>query len=204
MMGDLPYIIAIAGGIGCGKSVVSHVVSAMGYPVYDCDSNAKLLMDGSDSIKTSIADSISSACIKGGAIDRATLAEIVFNDAEKLTCLNTIVHTAVREHFMSWINDNAQRAKAVCFIETAILYQSGLDSAVNEVWTVDAPLELRIARVMQRNRLSRDNVLSRISSQDSFVPASIHPNSVIITNDGDTPLLPRIEQLLSDLPFRVK
>ena len=97
-----PYIIAINGGIGSGKSVVSRIVTAMGYPVYDCDARARQLMDSSDEIKAAISADIHRACIKDGLIDRAMLASIVFEDKEKLAILNSIVHGAVREHFASW------------------------------------------------------------------------------------------------------
>jgi len=195
-MTNRPYIIAIAGGIGCGKSMVSRIVTAMGYQVYDCDSQAKRLMDSSDDIKAAISASIDNACIHDGMIDRAALATIVFNDEEKLNLLNSIVHGAVRRHLSSWIDDNARTASGICFVETAILYQSGLDTMVDEVWNVDAPTDLRIERVMKRNGLTYKSVLSRISAQDSFIPSVPHPRPHLITNDGNTPLLPRIEQLI--------
>ena len=191
-----PHIIAITGGIGSGKSVVSRIVAAMGYPVYDCDSRAKWLMDSSEEIKSSIACSIDSACIKEGAIDRPALAAIVFENEEKLNRLNAIVHGAVRNHLAEWITSETEAGNAICFVETAILYQSGLDAMVDEVWTVEAPLDLRILRVMNRNGLTREAVLARISSQDSFIPTTPPPSIKIIINDGDTPLLPRIEELL--------
>ena len=93
------YIIAINGGIGSGKSVVSRIVTVMGYPVYDCDAQARQLMDSSDEIKAAISAGIHHACIKDGQIDRAMLASIVFEDKEKLAILNSIVHGAVREHY---------------------------------------------------------------------------------------------------------
>ena len=194
-----PYIIAINGGIGSGKSVVSRIVTAMGYPVYDCDARARQLMDSSDEIKAAISADIHRACIKDGLIDRAMLASIVFEDKEKLAILNSIVHGAVREHFASWAEN---QPGTVCFVETAILYQSGMDTMVDEVWTVDAPLDLRIERVMKRNGLTREAVMSRITTQDSYTPATPHPLVRLIINDGGTPLLPRIEQLTSTLPTR--
>lgn len=193
------YIIAINGGIGSGKSVVSRIVTVMGYPVYDCDAQARQLMDSSDEIKAAISAGIHHACIKDGQIDRAMLASIVFEDKEKLAILNSIVHGAVREHFASWAED---QAGTVCFVETAILYQSGMDTMVDEVWTVDAPLDLRIERVMKRNGLTHQAVMSRITTQTSFTPAIPHPLVRLIINDADTPLLPRIEQLPSTLPAR--
>ena len=183
-----PYIIAINGGIGSGKSVVSRIVTAMGYPVYDCDARARQLMDSSDEIKAAISADIHRACIKDGLIDRAMLASIVFEDKEKLAILNSIVHGAVREHFASWAEN---QPGTVCFVETAILYQSGMDTMVDEVWTVDAPLDLRIERVMKRNGLTREAVMSRITTQDSYTPATPHPLVRLIINDADTPLLPR-------------
>ena len=194
-----PYIIAINGGIGSGKSVVSRIVTAMGYPVYDCDARARQLMDSSDEIKAAISADIHRACIKDGLIDRAMLASIVFEDKEKLAILNSIVHGAVREHFASWAEN---QPGTVCFVETAILYQSGMDTMVDEVWTVDAPLDLRIERVMKRNGLSREVVMSRMTSQDFYTPANPLTLVRLIINDADTPLLPRIEQLTSTLPTR--
>ena len=140
----------------------------MGYPVYDCDAQARQLMDSSDEIKAAISAGIHHACIKDGQIDRAMLASIVFEDKEKLAILNSIVHGAVREHFASWAED---QAGTVCFVETAILYQSGMDTMVDEVWTIDAPLDLRIERVMKRNGLTHQAVMSRITTQTSFTPA---------------------------------
>ena len=193
-----PHVIAVTGGIGSGKSVVSRIVAAMGYPVYDCDSRAKMLMDNDRSMKTAIADCIDRGCITAdGAIDRKALAAIVFNDKEKLAALNSIVHGAVAADIRSWIDRNPVANKF--FIETAILYQSGLDAMVDEVWEVKAPADVRISRVMKRNGLARHEVEARINSQDSYIPAKPHHNIIGMVNDGVTPLLPQIErQLASD------
>lgn len=187
-----PRVIAITGGIGSGKSVISRIVEAMGYSVYDSDREAKLLMDASDSIKSDIADKVDSSCIKNGIIDRTVLAGIVFSDTDKLNTLNSIVHAAVRKHLAEWIGHQA----GTCFVETAILYQSGLDVMVDEVWEVDAPDEVRIQRVMRRNNLSREKVEERLRAQDSYIPPRLHDIRHRIDNDGDTAVLPRIEHLL--------
>lgn len=187
-------VIAITGGIGSGKSVVSRIVEAMGYDVYDCDREAKMLMDASERIKHDISTRIAAECIRDGAIDRAALAAIVFTDSGKLDTLNAIVHAAVREHLNGWIGHHP--AGNTCFVETAILYQSGLDAMVDEVWEVDAPDELRIQRVMRRNNMSRDKVEDRLRAQNSYVPTRLHNVRHLIDNDGDTAILPRIEELL--------
>lgn len=185
-------IIAITGGIGSGKSVVSRIVAAMGFDVYDCDSRAKKLMDSSRTIKDSIAEEICREAIDDdGHIDRRRLADAVFGDAVLLNKLNGLVHAAVREDFATWIG-----GRSIVFVETAILYQSRLDEMVDEVWEVIAPREMRVERVMSRNGISREDVELRIDSQDRFVADRVHGCVHRLVNDGFTPVLPRIESLL--------
>lgn len=183
-------LVAITGGIGSGKSVVSRIVTSLGYDVYDCDNRAKALMDTDESIKARLSSEIHRDCVINGKIDRRRIAQVVFNDGQALDRLNQIVHSAVRLDLMNWTALNPSKLK---FVETAILYQSGLDELVDKVWEIDAPLDLRIERVMSRNSLSREDVLARISSQDSFTPEKLHDDIVHIVNDGDTPLIPQIE-----------
>ena len=187
--------ICISGGIGSGKSVVCRILCAMGHPVYDTDTEARRIMDSDPAIARLIAERISPGCIKAdGSIHRPTLASIVFADAEKLETLNSIVHEAVRRDLASWVERHSEGGTV--FVETAILYQSGLDRMVDEVWEVTAPAETRIERVMARNSLTRDEVKARIRSQQLPADTILHPRTLEITNDNLTPLLPQIEHLL--------
>lgn len=191
-------IVAITGGIGSGKSMVSRMLVVMGLQVYDCDSRAKSLMDTSDIIKRRIASGISPDCItQDNAIDRAILSRCVFGDAEALNRLNKIVHGAVREDFRQWCVRH--RDGNVLFVETAILYQSGMDSMVDEVWEVTASEDIRIARVIGRNRCSAAEVKARIASQDSFTPAHLHACIRYLDNDGEHALLPQVLKALDHL-----
>lgn len=195
---DRGLCVAITGGIGSGKSVVIRMLTAMGYPVYDCDSRAKSLMDCSPAIKRKIAEEISAESVgTDGVIDRSVLADVVFRDSEKLQRLNSAVHDAVRQDIDSW-----RSGRTLSFVETAILYQSGLDRMVDEVWEVIAPRELRIERVMARSGLSREQVAQRMAVQDSYEIETLHPNSFELINDGDCALLPQVESLLANLSAR--
>ena len=192
----MPRIIAVAGGIGSGKSVVSRMLRVMGRPVYDCDSRAKELMDRSDEIKRRIAGEISAAAINpDGSINRKVLADEVFADKAKLQTLNAIVHEAVRNDIRRWADSLDEPA---CWVESAIIYESGIDRMVDEVWEVYAPEELRIARVMSRNSCSREQVEARIASQSRPAGAGRHPSVHTIVNDGVTALLPQVLSLLDD------
>lgn len=184
-------LIAITGGIGCGKSIVSLILKEMGYEVYDCDWKAKYLMDNSPTIKDCLKSTFGNDIIIDGTINRVKLANIVFNNKEKLVKLNNIVHSSVKEDLISWKLENSHNK--LLFVETAILYQSGLDSIVDEVWEVNAPLEIRIERVMKRNNISRQDVLSRIESQKYEI---LTQADYIITNDDKVAILPQLVTIL--------
>ncbi|WP_295730230.1 dephospho-CoA kinase [uncultured Muribaculum sp.] len=187
-------ITAITGGIGSGKSVVSEMLRTLGHPVYDCDSRAKKLMDADDEIKQAISSQICAEAITAdGHIDRKHLAEKVFADAELLERLNSIVHGAVRADFIDWAaNTGAERV----WMETALLYESGLDKVATDVWEVTAPEELRIKRVMRRNAMNAGQVKARIEAQRRNAHPERHQCVEMLVNDGVQPLLPQVLALL--------
>lgn len=185
-------LIAVSGGIGCGKSVVCKVLTSLGYEVFDCDSEAKRIMDCSPAIKEEIAERISRDVIVEGKIDRSRLAEIVFSDAEKLGILNSIVHKHVISELLDW---SSKRGGTV-FVETAILYESGLDKVVDEVWEVVAPKRKRIIRASRRDGVDEKLVMARIERQEETVVECPHPVTHEIINDDVIPVLPQVLSLL--------
>lgn len=190
-------LIAITGGIGCGKSVVSNILRALEYPVYDCDSEAKRLMNDSNCIKSEISKKISCEAIAlDGSINRPVLSKIVFNDNKLLSQLNTIVHSAVKEDIINWTKQH--QTQHTLFVETAILYQSGINLFVDEVWEIQAPIDLRINRVILRNNTTAEDVQSRINSQQCNIE-KLHDNTKYIVNDNNKPILPQILNLIKEL-----
>lgn len=187
-------LIAITGGIGSGKSVVSRILRILGYEVFDCDTEAKALMDADCAIHKRLNDEIDREIVRDGVIDRRRLADIVFADAEKLTVLNSIVHGAVRRRIEEWKSDSQS---SLVFVETALLFQSGLNEDVDYELRVTAPEDIRIRRVMARNSLSAEAVRARIESQ-RFTPSldAVIPPVITICNDGITPVLPQTEEIL--------
>lgn len=189
-------VIAISGGIGSGKSVVSKMLIALGYNVYDCDARAKKLMDAEEGIKDAISEKISKDVIVNSNIDRLKLSQIVFNDNSKLQMLNSIVHGAVKDDLRQWTN-NAKTD--VVFVETAILYQSKLDEIVDEVWDVFAPKEIRILRVQKRNNMTREQVMARMKSQEYDINIKPRLKTSLIINDDKTAVLPQLLMFLKDI-----
>lgn len=188
--------VAVSGGIGSGKSVVCRMLRAMGFRVYDTDARAKALMDRDAGIQRRLCEEIHPLAVREGCIDRPLVASVVFASAPKLEALDRIVHSAVRRDLEAWYGRHG--SDPVLFVETAILYRSGLDRMVDRVWEVSAPDALRVSRVMARNGLSASEVCARIDAQ-RFIPDRPHPSIAGIINDGIAPLLPQVEGRLSEI-----
>ncbi|MDE6183232.1 MAG: dephospho-CoA kinase [Rikenellaceae bacterium] len=187
--------IAITGGIGSGKSTVCMAVRAMGYPIYDSDKEARRLMEEKETIIESVVEVFGPEAYHEGHLNRRAVAEKAFSSPDKLLKLNSIVHPAVIEDFSAW----ASRQKSgLVFIETAILFESGLDKAVDTIVVITAPEELRIERIVRRDGCSAGEARRRIDaqmSQERLAEAADY----VITADDATPVLPQLEGVLAEL-----
>lgn len=191
------YLIGVTGGIGSGKSVVCNICKAKGYPIYDCDLNAKRLMDSSSEIKNKLINNFGNKIIDdSGSINRKNLAQIIFADSDARLAVNAIVHKAVTDDIIQWISI---QDKSILFVESAILHTSKLDKIVDEIWLVETEIETRIERVIKRNNISREDVEKRIIAQaDEF---SMLPSSKIfrIKNEETESLLIQIEKQITKI-----
>jgi dephospho-CoA kinase len=187
-------VLVVTGGIGSGKSVVSSICRSKGFAVYDCDSRAKILMSHNESLRTQIIAHLGDESYdQNGELNRQYIADIIFNDAERRDELNRLVHAAVLEDIKAWI---ASSDESLLFIESAILYSSGIDKIVDRVWMVDADIETRIARVISRNAMSREEVLARIQSQRNEFASADRSKTSAIDNNGQQSLILQINQLI--------
>lgn len=190
-------IIGLTGGIGAGKSVISRICRGRGYAVYDCDSEAKRIMDSSESMQESLRCRFGNECFTDeGRIDRKFLASKIFGNEQHRLWLNTIVHASVKEDVAAWA---AALPGKICFVESAVLHESGLDRFSEAIWLVDAPEELRIERVIHRNGTTSEEVRSRIASQSNEFEMLPAAKVCTILNDDVHPLLPQIDKLLNDI-----
>lgn len=188
-------VIGITGPIGSGKSVVCKCLEALGYPIYNTDSQAKRIMNESREIHRQIREKLSEDAISDGAIDRVKLAKIVFNDKSKLDTLNHIVHTKVREDLDRWLLE--QGDENICFIESAILFSSGFDKGLDEIWIVEAPSAIRSQRVIYNRGMDKADFERRNSAQkDENRNKDDDYRVFFILNDDRHPLLPQIEHHL--------
>ena len=188
-------VIGITGGIGAGKSVVSRVLRCRGYEVYDCDAEAKALMDASDEIKMAIASRLGQECLgTDGSLNRRHIAGVVFADAAHRGWLNTLVHAKVHEDLERRIANSGSNP---FFVESAILHTSHLDLKCDQVWIVDAPEPVRLARAVARDGADEQEVRRRMAAQASELD-EIEAPTTTIDNGGHLALLPQIDILLEN------
>ena len=158
------FKVGLTGGIGSGKSKVAELLSNRGVAVYDSDSRAKALMANDEALRAALIEAFGVECYTDVGLNRAWLAERVFNNEEELRRLNAIVHPAVMRDFAAWAE--IQEGDYV-IMESAILLEAGLESHVDVVVAVMAPKELRLQRAMQRDGATEEQIEERMRNQMS-------------------------------------
>lgn len=155
-------IVGITGGIGSGKTTVAKIFETYGIPVYYADDEAKKLNDTSPIIKEGLTTLFGERIYISGKLDRSLLASKIFLDKELLQKVNSIIHPQVAKHFKEWVS--VQKSPYI-LKEAAILFESGGDKHCDKIILVTAPENIRIDRVMKRDRISKEQVLSRMKNQ---------------------------------------
>lgn len=155
-------IVCLTGGIGSGKTTVVNLFSKLGVPVYVSDTEARILMETSGQVKNEIIKEFGEKSYINNIPDRKYLASVVFSNKEKLQKLNAIIHPCVAKHFKDWYKK--QDAKYV-IKESAILFENGIYGDCKKIILITAPKEERIKRVMNRDKVSRKDVLLRMKNQ---------------------------------------
>ncbi len=180
--------IGITGGIGSGKSTVAKVFEVLGIPVYYADDAAKKLMNEDEELKEKIKLQFGDEVYKNGKLDKKYLADIVFSSPEKLALLNALVHPATLKDADDWMQN--QRT-AYTLKEAALIFESGAQQNLDYVIGVTAPAPLRIQRTMNRDGITREEVIARMDKQmEETIKMKLC--DFVIKNDEQEMLLPQV------------
>lgn len=193
------FIIGITGGIGSGKSTVSRLFTLLGIPVYIADIESKKLTATSPVIKIKLIEAFGEDLYNDDVLNKPLLASYIFNDKKKLQIANDIIHPEVKKHFLSWLS--IHKSYPVVAHEAAILFESGLNTLMNKVVMVYAPLDIRIDRVTKRDAASRLQIEERINSQMPDEEKAKLSDYVII-NDGQHSLISQTLKLLNEIGYK--
>lgn len=183
--------IGLTGGIGSGKSTLAQIFEVLGIPVYYADDAAKMLMNTDKKLKAAIKKNFGEDSYKNGVLDRKYLASVVFNNPVKLDLLNSLVHPVTIHDAEEWIK---KQTTPYIIKEAALLFESGAAENLDYIIGVSAPEELRIKRTMERDNVSREDVMKRIAGQmDEEMKIGLC--DFILINDEKQLLIPQVLEL---------
>jgi dephospho-CoA kinase len=184
----MSIIIGLTGGIGSGKSTVAKIFAQFGIPVLDADATAKAIMNEDNSVKTKLIELFGTEAYKESQLNRPYIAQLVFEDAFKLQQLNAIIHPITIQYAKDWA---LKQSAPYVIKEAALFFESGSAEGVDKIIGVTAPKHIRIQRVMQRDQISREEVIKRMEHQleDSL---KMKLSDWVIQNDDMHLLIPQV------------
>ena len=157
-------IVGLTGGIGCGKTTVAALFEAFdSVAVYIADTEARKIMNSSEVIRTQLIAAFGEESFTANLLNRTYVANVVFENKEKLAILNRIVHPEVKKDFQKFVAANAH--KGYILYESAILFESKSTQQFDFIISVFVHLEERIRRVVARDNTTRKEVLSKMNNQ---------------------------------------
>ena len=188
--------IAVDGLDGSGKSTVCRLFAQKGIAVYDSDAAAKRLMQEDGALRRQLAGRFGEGTFRNGVLDRAYLAGIVFADPQALADLNALVHPVVMRDFDAWA---ARQEGSYVILESAILFEAGLEGCVDKTVAVLAPRELRIERTCRRDGRTPGEVRLRIAAQtdDDTLSAKADYTLVNILESDLEPAVAELHRIFS-------
>lgn len=208
-------IIGLTGGIGSGKSTVSDYLISKGYTILDADKISREIVEpGSETLaelKTVFGEGI---LLTDGSLDRKGLGQIVFSDKAKLAVLDRIMHARIQgimnqkihkflkknQDFLEEHKDSGLPAqRRVLFIDAPLLFEAGLDKLVGEIWVVDVDDETRIKRIIERDGLSRSDIMDRIARQMGRHEKNKRADEIIDNSGEKEALYRQIDRLLKKI-----
>ena len=189
-------IIALTGGIGSGKTTIAKLFETMGCLIYYSDEKAKELYYHFEIKKRVIQLLGSDAYSASGSLNSTFIAGIIFKDKTKLESLNAIIHPALEKDFEIFVKQ--QPSERIIIKESALIFETDSYKKFKTIILVTAPLEQKIKRVMQRNKMPRENVEKRMSAQwpdEQKIPLA----SYIISNDDTEAVIPQVISVLKKI-----
>ena len=185
-----PRLIGITGGMGSGKSTVSKILRHLNYKVYNSDIRGKELIGEVRSIRDQLESIFGDEIFNNNKLDAKALSRKVFKDDSSLQKINSIVHPEVEKDFNSWIASNSN--DKYLFKESALLFETGAFRHLDKTILIIADKDLRIKRVLERDvdrsKKEIENIISKQIDEDEASKLA----DVILYNNQDDLLLPRV------------
>ncbi len=177
-------IIGLTGGIASGKSMVARILEGLGGVIIDADQLAREVVAPGEPAYLAIVDEFGEEILNPDrTLDRRAIGRIVFADPAARRCLERITHPAIASLAEKKLAALREAGVSVVFYMAPLLIEAGVTSRVDEVWVVYADQETQIARLMQRDGISRAEALQRLAAQMPMAEKCTY-GKVVIDNRG--------------------
>lgn len=159
-------IIGLTGSIASGKSTVSEMLKKRGYPIVDADAIARQVVEKESPVLVQIVEVFGNDVLQvDGSLNRPKLGEVVFQNAEKRKQLNSIIHPAIRQEMIRQKEHWLRQGATTVIMDIPLLFESKLQSYVDQIVVVSVTPEIQLKRLMARNQFTEEEALARIHSQ---------------------------------------
>ena len=180
--------LGVTGGIGSGKTTVCKMFEVLGIPVFYADDEAKKIQDTNPEIREQINLLAGRDLYSAGYLDRSELAKIIFGNKVLLAEINSIIHPLVFSLFEEWVT---RQGSPYSVMEAAILFESGAFRMMDRIATVVTPIEERIERLLKGNRMTREQITSRMINQIDD-ESRIRQSDFVIYNSENDMIIPAV------------
>lgn len=175
-------IIGLTGNIASGKSAISYILKNLGAEVVDMDKIGKQIQElNYKKVIEKIEKRFGKEIIKNEKINRKKLGSIAFSDKQALIDLNSIMIPLMTEKLKRTIDENRKKETKVLVVDAAILFEANWDKFVDYVWVVYVPRETQINRLIKREKITQEEAIMRMDSQES-IDEKIEKADVVIDN----------------------
>lgn len=154
--------VGLTGGIGSGKTIASKIFEVLGIPVYQADIAAKSLMESNPILKNQLIEHFTENAFVDGKLNRKYIADIIFNDKEKLHLINSLVHPYTIQDGIEWMK---KQTTPYAIKEAALIFESGTQSNFDYIIGVSSPQSMRLNRTIKRDNTIRELILEKMENQ---------------------------------------
>ncbi len=192
--------IGLTGGIATGKSTVSNYLKELAYPLVDADVIARQLVEpGQEGLERLVVRFGRGILHESGALNRQVFGQRLFGDAQLRQEVDQLLHPLIYEALEAESQRVAQAGAKLAFFDIPLLYETGYDQKMDQVWVVYLPHDLQVERLIARNSWSQAQAEAAIASQAS-IEAKRQRADLVIDNQGSLAVtFAQVDQALSRL-----
>ncbi len=160
-------VLGLTGSIGCGKSSASSMLSKDGISIIDADLVSRQILDDETSLQRVFEAFGESVVNNDKTLNRKALANIVFNDENKLKILNDITHPKIKEKILNKVKYYREINKHIVVIDAPLLIEGGYLEVIDRLLVVTCDEKVQIDRITKRDNSTKEEALARINNQMS-------------------------------------